>query len=148
MLLNRLRKFREETEKKYKEGLESSMLPWKKDVLRLHEKSDFLFYFDEFTDWNEKRGSGICLGSYAKGNPEPDTVIYLYSGQAELLGRAWLTGKVEASEEKMQGFTREKKYLCQMKLDLENQEAEAVLRKFRQLNMQLSLISDLAPEMI
>lgn len=142
MLLKILKTFRQETEKKYKEGLTENMAEWKKTVMRMHDEAEFLFYFDEFTDWDERKGSCVIMGSYTRGNPQPGTVIHLYSGQAELLARAKLVREIQEAELKLAGFSRERKYLCELQLLCKETQSEQMLRIFQRLNGQLSLLSD------
>ena len=142
MLLDRLRKFREETERRYIESHQSDMPSWQKDVMKLHEASKFLFYFDEFEDWDVKSGSCKLLGDLVKGNPEVGTEIYLYTGQAEPMAIASLREISQDNEQKRSLFMKEKKYILTVDIISYAEKLGSMLEIFQDLERRMSLLSD------
>lgn len=148
MPLRKLKQFREQTRKQYKEEIEKEMEPWKKDVLLLHEKSEYLFYCDELEPESPGSKTMVIRGEHVKGHPEIRMPLYLYDGQGTLLGQGVLMSDSEEKEEKRRGFLRSRKneFLLELtafhgKIVSECEEKE-YRRMLRNLFMELSLLSD------
>ncbi len=90
MILDLIKRFHQNTLEQY--GKEHDA-PWKQKVMRIHKESEFLFYVEEVTDWQEKTNMITVAGEVAFGDAKPDTEIWLYDGQGRLLG----TGSVKSS---------------------------------------------------
>lgn len=119
-MFDRIRKFRNNTFKLYVNDHRKEMEPWKKRVMDLHERSDFLFYYEN-CELEKADGSLLVIqGDLAR---HPDTIpepakmhLFLYDGQARLLGRGILMSDPTEKEEKRRGFLRSRKYQFIMKV--------------------------------
>lgn len=109
MLIRAIRRFREKTLEQYKIEEEKQMEPWKKDVLRLHEKADFLFYFDEAQPEKKSLLKYNVRGEIAKGKPEIGQRCLLYDGEGRFLGEAEILTDTGEEEEKGLGMIKMKK---------------------------------------
>lgn len=146
MWIKRLASFKKETERKYREGILAQMEPWKKRVMDLHERSSFLFYFEEIKEWDEECMECRILGELAKGNLPEKSKLYLYSGEGECLGTAILLSTPEEKEEKRIGVFRTKKNECSIQILCEKEEDSDKTRVIRDLAMRLSILSELSPK--
>ncbi len=145
MLLGRLKKFREKTMRIYEEDHRKEMEPWKLQVLKMHEEANFLFYFDEFLDWDEQTGKAMMKGNLVKGDLPIGSEIFLYTGDAELLSTARVESEPTEKEERRIGMVRDKKNVMEITLlpKMEWREMEA---KFVRLQRELSLVTSYSPE--
>lgn len=148
MIIKKFLEFREKTIQAYNEEQHKTMEPWKKQVMELHENSDFLFYFDT-SDWvSADQTEWMIQGEAAKDKLPEDKKIFLYDGQARLLGEAVILSDPLVKEEKRRGFLRSRKNEFEMKLTvLDGQAVSGMPKKnLRRLSdnllQKLSLVSD------
>lgn len=150
MILKKIKEFQQKTQLAYEEGQRESMEPWKQTVMDLHEKSRFLFYYE---DCELETGDGRALsikGELVKEELPEDRHIYCYSGEAVLLGEGLIEGDPVTKEEKRRGFLRPRKNEFVLKLtalggaDTATMEERELRRRLRTFFQDVSLLSDCA----
>lgn len=150
MVLKKLKQFQEKTREAYEEGQRESMESWKQTVMDLHEKSRFLFYYE---DCELETGDGRALsikGELVKEEVPENRHIYCYSGEAVLLGEGFMEGDPVTKEEKRRGFLRPRKNEFVLKLtvlggeDTTEMEERELRRRLRTFFQDVSLLSDCA----
>ena len=100
MVLRAIRDFHKKTEDRYREEEQKNMEQWKKNVMLLHEKSDFVFYFDDYELELDKISTFTIRGEVVKGTMEKGERVFLYDGQGNLLGQGEVLSDPEEKEEK------------------------------------------------
>ena len=109
MVLQSIRNFHKKTEERYREEEEKNMEQWKKNVMLLHEKSNFVFYYDDYELEMDKIAAFTIRGEVVKGTIEKGDTVFLYNGQGELLGQGEVLSDPEEKEEKHLGIIKTKK---------------------------------------
>ena len=109
MVLRAIRDFHKKTEERYREEEQKNMEQWKKNVMLLHEKSDFVFYFDDYELELDKISTFTIRGEVVKGTMEKGERVFLYDGQGNLLGQGEVLSDPEEKEEKHLGIIKTKK---------------------------------------
>ena len=109
MVLRAIRDFHKKTEDRYREEEQKNMEQWKKNVMLLHEKSDFVFYFDDYELELDKISTFTIRGEVVKGTMEKGERVFLYDGQGNLLGQGEVLSDPEEKEEKHLGIIKTKK---------------------------------------
>lgn len=148
MLFQAIKDFRQRTIDQYKEEEEKEMAQWKKDVMTLHEESDYLFYCDDMEPEIAGSKTLVIRGEHVKGRPTIPMPVYLYDGEGSMLGQGLLMSDSEEKEEKRRGFLRSRKNEFLMKLlvlheeNVSEMEEQNYRRLLRSLYINLSLISD------
>lgn len=167
-MLKKIRDFRKKTQDQYMNDHRDSLEPWKKKVMELHERSGFLFYYEN-CELEKADGSRLVIqGDIAvsdqaiqkqlkpvpavSGSGRGDGTIriglYLYDGQARLLGEGIMLSDPYEKEEKRRGFLRSRKHEFIMEISSLSGEAFQDLDERRRkkllgnLYRSLSLISD------
>ena len=144
-MVERIKEFHRRTLDRYNESHKEKMEDWKQEVLKLHERSGFLFYYEN-CELEEADGSILTIqGELAKdlrsdAEKEPGKralpdqnrnnkeersrsadssrmLLYLYNGQGELLGEGILMSDPYEKEEKRRGFLRLRKNECNIKIE-------------------------------
>ena len=148
MLFDKLRRFHEKTIKQYNADHREEMEPWKKQVMDLHERSHFLFYYDD-CELEAADGSRLTVfGEAARGELSPGGHLYLYDGECRLLGEGTLLTDSTLKEEKRRGFLRSRKNEFLLKItQLQGKDLDALDPKERKKLLQAffqnaSLFSD------
>ncbi|MBQ9156256.1 MAG: hypothetical protein IJ137_05705 [Eubacterium sp.] len=154
MLFDKLRRFHEKTIKQYNADHQEEMEPWKKQVMDLHERSHFLFYYDD-CELEAADGSRLTVfGEAARGELSPGGHLYLYDGECRLLGEGTLLTDPTLKEEKRRGFLRSRKNGFVLKITrLDGQEFSAMKKGARNKALDhffrsASLLSDCKPDVI
>lgn len=148
MLLRAIRQFRQKTEQEYKRLEQEKMEPWKKDVMRLHEQAEFLFYFDEAETVGGSLLQFLVTGELVKGTMEPGCHVYLYDGQGRLCGEGEFLGDGTEYEEKHMGILHRKMMKNILKLTVlygektGSMEVSAYRRQASRMFAALSLVAD------
>ena len=153
MILKALRRFREKTYERYELEHRNLKPAWMDRVMEIHSRSEFLFYFDESLEEKETPFSLLVRGELIKGQTSPGAVLYLYSGEGELLGTARPAGNPEEKEEGRKGLLARRRNEFRMEiLSYRGRASEDMNHRFRMACFQdlcarLSLVSDiLMPE--
>ena len=76
MLIKSIHRFHKKTEEKYRQEEEKNMEPWKKKVMELHEKSDFVFYYDDYEVETDKISVFSIRGEVVKGTRKKGDLVY------------------------------------------------------------------------
>lgn len=153
MILKALRRFRDKTYEKYELEHRNLKPAWMDKVMELHERSGFLFYFDESLEEKEAPFSLLVRGDLVRGETNPGTLLYLYSGEGVLLGKACPAGNPEEKEEGRRGLLTRKRNEFRMEIlsyrgcDSKDMDHRIRVACFQDICARLSLISDiLMPE--
>ena len=147
MLIRAIKRFRENTRKRYEMAEEQSMEPWKKQVCLLHEEAEFLFYYEEAEPEPNSLLRFLIRGELVKGTLPPGSSLLLLSGQAKELGRAEVVSDTEEKEEKRLGLMHIKRNQFVIKMTelggerTETMEVGRYRRKMEALWDTLSLIT-------
>ena len=148
MVLRAIRDFHKKTEDRYREEEQKNMEQWKKNVMLLHEKSDFVFYFDDYELELDKISTFTIRGEVVKGTMEKGERVFLYDGQGNLLGQGEVLSDPEEKEEKHLGIIKTKKNEFLLKItgiygteasDLKEKKIQNYLRN---MLLELSILSD------
>ena len=145
---NPFRNFHERTLEAYKEAHPEEREGWRRLVMRIHEESDFLFYFDDSMEMYPETVSLLVLGEQVKGELPTGSPLYLYTGQGEYLGSGRLMSSPEEKEQGRKGLLKRRRNEFLLELtDLDGTPATGlpereIRRCFNRLLMDLSLISD------
>lgn len=148
MVLRAIRDFHKKTEDRYREEEQKNMEQWKKDVMLLHEISDFVFYFDDYELELDKISTFTIRGEVVKGTMEKGERVFLYDGQGNLLGQGEVLSDPEEKEEKHLGIIKTKKNEFLLKItgiygteasDLKGKKLQNYLRN---MLLELSILSD------
>lgn len=148
MVLRAIRDFHKKTEDRYREEEQKNMEQWKKNVMLLHEKSDFVFYFDDYELELDKISTFTIRGEVVKGTMEKGERVFLYDGQGNLLGQGEVLSDPEEKEEKHLGIIKTKKNEFLLKItgiygteasDLKGKKLQNYLRD---MLLELSILSD------
>lgn len=148
MLLKAIRNFHKKTEERYRQTEQENMEPWKRKVMLLHEESEFVFYYDDYELENDKKSTFTIRGEVVKGTLKKGTVVFLYDGQAQLLGQGEILSDPEEKEEKHLGIIKTKKNEFLLRItgiygvseqQLKGRNLPVTLQK---LLLSLSLLSD------
>ena len=115
MLLKKLKAFHERTMEQYRE--EENMEPWKKKVMEIHEKSNFLFYYDATLEENAAKSSLIIQGSITDGELPIGSKLYLYSGEGKYLGNGTILTEPEEKEQGRKGLLKRRRNEFGIKID-------------------------------
>lgn len=147
MLLKKLKDFHEKTMERYCE--EENMEPWKKKVMEIHEKSHFLFYYDETLEEDTSQSRLIIQGSVTDGELPIGAKLYFYSGEGKYLGSGIILTEPEEKEQGRKGLLKRRRNEFSIKINeylgkevAEMKPAEKA-RMMRHFENQVSLISDL-----
>ena len=149
MVLRAIRDFHKKTEDRYREEEQKNMEQWKKNVMLLHEKSDFVFYFDDYELELDKISTFTIRGEVVKGTMEKGERVFLYDGQGNLLGQGEVLSDPEEKEEKHLGIIKTKKNEFLLKITgIYGTEASGLKGKklqnyLRDMLLELSILSDL-----
>ena len=119
-------------------------------VMRIHEQSRFLFYYDESLEEEEKPFSMLVKGELVRGEglAGPDSHLILYNGQGQILGEGRPLTSPEEKEEARQGFLTPRRNAFRMEiLSFKGYPAEKMNHEEKEYCFQafwsgLSLISD------
>ena len=148
MVLRAIRDFHKKTEDRYREEEQKNMEQWKKNVMLLHEKSYFVFYFDDYELELDKISTFTIRGEVVKGTMEKGERVFLYDGQGNLLGQGEVLSDPEEKEEKHLGIIKTKKNEFLLKItgiygteasDLKGKKLQNYLRN---MLLELSILSD------
>ena len=148
MVLRAIRDFHKKTEDRYREEEQKNMEQWKKNVMLLHEKSDFVFYFDDYELELDKISTFTIRGEVVKGTMEKGERVFLYDGQGNLLGQGEVLSDPEEKEEKHLGIIKTKKNEFLLKITgIYGTEASVLKGKkiqnyLRNMLLELSILSD------
>ena len=148
MVLRAIRDFHKKTEDRYREEEQKNMEQWKKNVMLLHEKSDFVFYFDDYELELDKISTFTIRGEVVKGTMEKGERVFLYDGQGNLLGQGEVLSDPEDKEEKHLGIIKTKKNEFLLKITgIYGTEASGLKGKklqnyLRDMLLELSILSD------
>ena len=148
MVLRAIRDFHKKTEDRYREEEQKNMEQWKKNVMLLHEKSDFVFYFDDYELELDKISTFTIRGEVVKGTMEKGERVFLYDGQGNLLGQGEVLSDPEEKEEKHLGIIKTKKNEFLLKITgIYGTEASGLKGKIlqnylRDMLLELSILSD------
>ena len=148
MVLRAIRDFHKKTEDRYREEEQKNMEQWKKNVMLLHEKSDFVFYFDDYELELDKISTFTIRGEVVKGTMEKGERVFLYDGQGNLLGQGEVLSDPEEKEEKHLGIIKTKKNEFLLKITgIYGTEAPGLKGKklqnyLRDMLLELSILSD------
>lgn len=148
MVLRAIRDFHKKTEDRYREEEQKNMEQWKKNVMLLHEKSDFVFYFDDYELELDKISTFTIRGEVVKGTMEKGERVFLYDGQGNLLGQGEVLSDPEEKEEKHLGIIKTKKNEFLLKITgIYGTEASGLKGKklqnyLRNMLLELSILSD------
>ena len=148
MVLRAIRDFHKKTEDRYREEEQKNMEQWKKNVMLLHEKSDFVFYFDDYELELDKISTFTIRGEVVKGTMEKGERVFLYDGQGNLLGQGEVLSDPEEKEEKHMGIIKTKKNEFLLKITgIYGTEASGLKGKklqnyLRDMLLELSILSD------
>ena len=148
MVLRAIRDFHKKTEDRYREEEQKNMEQWKKNVMLLHEKSDFVFYFDDYELELDKISTFTIRGEVVKGTMEKGERVFLYDGQGNLLGQGEVLSDPEEKEEKHLGIIKTKKNEFLLKITgIYGTEASGLKGKklqnyLRDMLLELSILSD------
>ena len=148
MVLRAIRDFHKKTEDRYREEEQKNMEQWKKNVMLLHEKSDFVFYFDDYELELDKISTFTIRGEVVKGTMEKGERVFLYDGQGNLLGQGEVLSDPEEKEEKHLGIIKTKKNEFLLKISgIYGTEASGLKGKklqnyLRDMLLELSILSD------
>ena len=143
-----IRDFHKKTEDRYREEEQKNMEQWKKNVMLLHEKSDFVFYFDDYELELDKISTFTIRGEVVKGTMEKGERVFLYDGQGNLLGQGEVLSDPEEKEEKHLGIIKTKKNEFLLKITgIYGTEASGLKGKklqnyLRDMLLELSILSD------
>lgn len=148
MVLRAIRDFHKKTEDRYREEEQKNMEQWKKNVMLLHEKSDFVFYFEDYELELDKISTFTIRGEVVKGTMEKGERVFLYDGQGNLLGQGEVLSDPEEKEEKHLGIIKTKKNEFLLKITgIYGTEASGLKGKklqnyLRDMLLELSILSD------
>ena len=148
MVLRAIRDFHKKTEDRYREEEQKNMEQWKKNVMLLHEKSYFVFYFDDYELELDKISTFTIRGEVVKGTMEKGERVFLYDGQGNLLGQGEVLSDPEEKEEKHLGIIKTKKNEFLLKITgIYGTEASGLKGKklqnyLRDMLLELSILSD------
>ena len=148
MVLRAIRDFHKKTEDRYREEEQKNMEQWKKNVMLLHEKSDFFFHFDDYELELDKISTFTIRGEVVKGTMEKGERVFLYDGQGNLLGQGEVLSDPEEKEEKHLGIIKTKKNEFLLKITgIYGTEASGLKGKklqnyLRDMLLELSILSD------
>lgn len=146
MLLKKLKAFHERTMEQYCE--EENIEPWKKKVMEIHEKSNFLFYYDATLEENSSQSSLIIQGSITDGELPIGAKLYLYSGEGKYLGNGTILTEPEEKEQGRKGLLKRRRNEFSIKIDeylgknvatMNQTEKSKMLRHFEN---KVSLVAD------
>ena len=146
MLLKKLKAFHERTMEQYRE--EENMEPWKKKVMEIHEKSNFLFYYDATLEENAVKSNLIIQGSITDGELPIGAKLYLYSGEGKYLGNGTILTEPEEKEQGRKGLLKRRRNEFGIKIDeylgkdvstMNQTEKSKMLRHFEN---KVSLVAD------
>lgn len=148
MLIKAIHRFHKKTEEQYRQEEEKNMEPWKKKVMELHEKSDFVFYYDDYEVETDKISVFSIRGEVVKGTRKKGDLVYLYDGQAQLLGQGEILTDPEEKEIKHLGIIKTKKNELLLKITGVYGVNESLLKgknlslTLQKLLLSLSILSD------
>ena len=147
MLIRVIKRFRENTRKRYEMAEEQSMESWKKQVRLLHEEAEFLFYYEEAEPEPNSLLRFLIRGEPVKGTLPPGSPLLLLSGQAKELGRAEVVSDTEEKEEKRLGLMHIKRNIRITEVfgeKAETMEVNHYRRQMERLWDELSLVVNAA----
>lgn len=148
MVLRAIRDFHKKTEDRYREEEQKNMEQWKKNVMLLHEKSDFVFYFDDYELELDKISTFTIRGEVVKGTMEKGERVFLYDGQGNLLGQGEVLSDPEEKEEKHLGIIKTKKNEFLLKItgiygtEASDLKGKKIQNYLRDMLLELSILSD------
>ncbi|MDY6046430.1 MAG: hypothetical protein SPI87_05350 [Anaerobutyricum sp.] len=148
MVLRAIRDFHKKTEDRYREEEQKNMEQWKKNVMLLHEKSDFVFYFDDYELELDKISTFTIRGEVVKGTMEKGERVFLYDGQGNLLGQGEVLSDPEEKEEKHLGIIKTKKNEFLLKItgiygtEASDLKGKKIQNYLRNMLLELSILSD------
>jgi len=116
MIFDALKRFREKTYEQYEKDHAADRPEWMNTVMRIHEESSFLFYFDESDDENTIDMTLRLKGELVKGMAEESDLLRLYSGQGDLLGEGRILSSPEEKEEGRKGLFKRRRQVFYMEL--------------------------------
>lgn len=147
MLLKKLKQFHEQTMEQYRD--QENMEPWKKDVMEIHEKSTFLFYYDATLEENIPQSSLRIQGNLTDGNLPVESTIYFYTGEGKKVGCGTILSEPEEKEQGRKGLLKRRRNEFEIRIDqylgketakMNQSERTKMMRHFEN---KVSLISDL-----
>lgn len=147
MLLKKLKAFHERTMEQYRE--EENMEPWKKKVMEIHEKSNFLFYYDATLEENVSNGRLRIQGSLVEGELPIGSSVYFYTGEGKHTGRGTILTEPEEKEQGRKGLLKRRRNEFEIELDnylgkeVSEMNQGEKQRMFRHFETNISLISDI-----
>lgn len=148
MLFRALRDFHKKTEEQYRQEEARNMEPWKRKVMQLHEESEFVFYFDDYEIEQDRKYTFTIRGEVVKGTLEKGNPVFLYDGQAQLLGQGEILSAPEEKEEKHLGIIKTKKNEFLLKItgiygaESTQLTGRNLQKTIQQLLLTLSILSD------
>ena len=149
-ILRALQEFRNRTYEQYEQEHKKTRPAWMEKVMRIHEQSRFLFYYDESLEEEDKPFSMLVKGELVRGEglAGPDSHLILYNGQGEFLGEGRPLTSPEDQEEERQGFLTPRRNAFRMEiLSFQGYPARKMNHDQKEYSFQafwtgLSLISD------
>lgn len=147
MLLKKLKDFHERTMERYCE--EENMEPWKKKVMEIHEKSEFLFYYDATLEENIPKSSLIVQGSVTEGELPVGAKLYLYTGEGRYLGSGTILTEPEEKEQGRKGLLKRRRNEFGLKIDeylgkeTEKMNTSEKSKMMQHFESEVSLISEI-----
>lgn len=148
MLLRKIKEFHKKTMEAYRAEELEKLSDWKKEVLRIHEDSDFLFYYEDYLLDDLRENLMIVKGDHVKGKLPKNSILYLYDGEGLPLGDAVLLSDPREEEAQRKGFLTPRRNEFEMKLlhwrgkKIRELDRGEYLQCLNDLQISLSLISD------
>ena len=153
-MLKKLKDFRRKTHEQYNTYHREHMDSWKEHVLKLHEESGFLFYYETSELASPEGDRLIIYGDIAKderikGERIKPLPLYMYDGQGRLIGQGLLMSDPFEKEEKRRGFLRARKHEFVLEFDSlygkKYQDMDEALQRKQLLCFyrEVSLLSDI-----
>lgn len=143
-----LRKLHERTMEAYRQNQEENMEPWKRKVMDIHEQADFLFYLEEGLEEDRQERKLLLRGQLVKGDPEPGTRIYFFTGQGDLMGSGLLCSRPEEKEAERKGLFKRRRnemiiqLVTYLDMEAESMDNLELSRPFNNILLDASLITD------
>ena len=152
-MFNKIKAFRERTREAYNKEYMDRPEGWKQKVMDLHDRSVFLFYYEDCEAEKEDGSRLMIRGELAKapekGPGEGPLPLCLYDGQARLIGEGLMLSDPYEKEEKRRAFLRLRKQGFLLEITrLRGRDFSAMSRKEKDKRLmdfflEISLISDI-----
>ncbi len=152
MILRLLKDFRDRTYAQYEKDHSRDRPEWMKRVMRLHDRSSFLFYFDDVLEADYDRNLLEMAGETVKMSPVRQ--VCLYNGEGVLLGEGEILSDPEEKEQGRKGLLKRRRQTFSMNFlswkdrTISEMSRTEWNRTLNEMVSSLSLISDCRPEAI